>query len=494
MTNPNIWAPGTALTVDSTVKTESFVATAGQTLFELSNFSYYQNTGSLFIFVSGILQRVTYDWVETSSTSFTLNTPIEEDGTIVYAVGFVEIQSGFSDAERAEAAAALAEDWATETGGPVSGTDYSAKYYAQLTATYVSTAENAATAAAASETAAGISETNAGNSETAAAASAALAALTANSIALQWEFSDTTAMADPGTGLLRLNHATPASVTAIAISALSADTGNPDVSDYVATWDDSTNTDKGTLLVKNDGTVHLYSITAVADNGTWLQLAVTPVAVIGTFTDAQATFATFARSGNKGADGVGAGDVVGPAGATDSQIVLFDGSTGKAIKAATTTGLLKAASGVIAAAVAGTDYLEPSAITNMLVTGDIDVSVQGYDAATAKTDAEQTWSEVQRTNENIGTSLTLDLDAAYLDFRCTPSAGGALTFSNIPASPLVQKGTIVFINGSNYAITAHANTKVTSTLLATISATGTYLINYRTSNGVVYLTTAGAQA
>ena len=50
--------------------------------------------------------------------------------------------------------------------------------------------------------------------------------------------------------------------------------------------------------------------------------------------------------------------------------------------------------------------------------------VQPYDADTAKLDVEQTWSQVQRTSEAIGTSLTLDLDNAALDFRCTPSAGG----------------------------------------------------------------------
>lgn len=52
----------------------------------------------------------------------------------------------------------------------------------------------------------------------------------------------------------------------------------------------------------------------------------------------------------------GSGDVSGPASATDSQIALFDSTTGKLIKAATTTGLLKASSGVIAAATSGTDY------------------------------------------------------------------------------------------------------------------------------------------
>jgi collagen type VII alpha len=52
----------------------------------------------------------------------------------------------------------------------------------------------------------------------------------------------------------------------------------------------------------------------------------------------------------------GSGDVSGPASAVDSQIALFNGTTGKLIKAATTTGLLKASSGVIAAAASGTDY------------------------------------------------------------------------------------------------------------------------------------------
>jgi hypothetical protein len=43
----------------------------------------------------------------------------------------------------------------------------------------------------------------------------------------------------------------------------------------------------------------------------------------------------------------------------DSEIALFSGTTGKAIKRATTTGMLKASSGVLAAAVAGTDYDRP---------------------------------------------------------------------------------------------------------------------------------------
>lgn len=72
--------------------------------------------------------------------------------------------------------------------------------------------------------------------------------------------------------------------------------------------------------------------------------------------------------------GSGAGDVIGPASSVDGQIALFDLTTGKLIKAATTTGMLKATSGVLSAASAGTDYLAPAAIGT---------TVQAYDATLA---------------------------------------------------------------------------------------------------------------
>lgn len=56
----------------------------------------------------------------------------------------------------------------------------------------------------------------------------------------------------------------------------------------------------------------------------------------------------------------GGGDVTGPASSVDSEIALFSSTTGKIIKRASTTGVLKASSGVLAAAVAGTDYNAPT--------------------------------------------------------------------------------------------------------------------------------------
>lgn len=57
--------------------------------------------------------------------------------------------------------------------------------------------------------------------------------------------------------------------------------------------------------------------------------------------------------------GSGSGDVSGPASSVDSEIVLFNSTTGKLIKRASTTGLLKGTSGVLSAATAGTDYYNP---------------------------------------------------------------------------------------------------------------------------------------
>jgi len=59
------------------------------------------------------------------------------------------------------------------------------------------------------------------------------------------------------------------------------------------------------------------------------------------------------------------GDTVGPSSSIDSEIALFDSTTGKLLKRATVTGLLKASSGVLDQADAGTDYLAPGEVTSV---------------------------------------------------------------------------------------------------------------------------------
>ncbi len=62
------------------------------------------------------------------------------------------------------------------------------------------------------------------------------------------------------------------------------------------------------------------------------------------------------------------GSVTGPGSSVDSEIALFNGTTGSSLKRATTTGVLKASSGVIAAASAGTDYVAPGTATTFTAT------------------------------------------------------------------------------------------------------------------------------
>lgn len=60
------------------------------------------------------------------------------------------------------------------------------------------------------------------------------------------------------------------------------------------------------------------------------------------------------------------GAVVGPASSVDGELALFNGTGGRQIKRAAVSGLLKAASGVLSAAVAGTDYIVPSGLSGAL--------------------------------------------------------------------------------------------------------------------------------
>jgi hypothetical protein len=139
--------------------------------------------------------------------------------------------------------------------------------------------------------------------------------------AIGYTFSTTTTMADPGSAGLRFNAAV-GSATAIAIDDL--DNSGADVSPYVITWDDSTNTNKGTLIIRSGATAStfaIFTVTGLTDNSGWTQLAVTHVASNGTISNADTIFVSYIRSGNKGTDGSG----------SMSSFTMSDGSTTQAV-------------------------------------------------------------------------------------------------------------------------------------------------------------------
>ena len=88
----SVWDPSGAQQVnaDTTLKTQRFTATAGQTAFTLTNFTYAVGTYSLLVVVNGALQAITADFVETDTNLFTLNVACNA-GDIVVAFGFVGI-------------------------------------------------------------------------------------------------------------------------------------------------------------------------------------------------------------------------------------------------------------------------------------------------------------------------------------------------------------------------------------------------------------------
>ena len=87
MTSPNIWTPGSAISAEGSLKTQAFIAAAGQAVFLLTNFQYVPGVGSLYVYVSGLHQRVNVDFTETSASSFTLASGVPVN-TVVVAVGF----------------------------------------------------------------------------------------------------------------------------------------------------------------------------------------------------------------------------------------------------------------------------------------------------------------------------------------------------------------------------------------------------------------------
>jgi hypothetical protein len=158
---------------------------------------------------------------------------------------------------------------------------------------------------------------------------------------------------------------------------------------------------------------------------------------------------------------------------TSASVVSANGFAGTVATATTTpaitlttsiTGVLKGNGTAISAATAGTDY---AAI------------------ATAST-----WSASQRGTVTTDNDGSFDMSVTN-NFKCTPTATFALTFTNITAG---QSGYVLLVNTGGYAVTAAATTKVNTTFLTTTSTAGTYLLSYFTDGTNVYVTTGGAMA
>ena len=112
------------------------------------------------------------------------------------------------------------------------------------------------------------------------------------------------------------------------------------------------------------------------------------------------------------------------------------------------------------------------------------------DISGAKADLTNTFTASQRGTVTTDNDGSFDMNVTN-NFKCTPTGSITLTFTNITAG---QSGFILLINGSNYTVAAHANTKVATGALTTLSATGTYLLSYFSDGTNVYVVNSGALA
>jgi hypothetical protein len=155
------------------------------------------------------------------------------------------------------------------------------------------------------------------------------------STGLLYAFNTNTADSDPGNGQIKLNNATLSSVNQLFIDNL--ENGGADVSTFINTWDDSTDPNvRGTLKITKKGAeanFAIFNVTgAVVDGTGYRKIPVSHIASTGSFSASDLLSIIFSRTGNKGADGEGSGDVIGPGSAVDSNFAAFDTVTGKLIK------------------------------------------------------------------------------------------------------------------------------------------------------------------
>lgn len=169
----------------------------------------------------------------------------------------------------------------------------------------------------------------------------------------------------------------------------------------------------------------------------------------------------------------GSGDVSGPASATDSQIALFDSTTGKLIKAATTTGLLKATSGVIAAATAGTDYQSPITLTTTGTSGAATLvgstlNIPQYSGGGGTTTNAATFN-----NSGSGDSSGITFDGSAARTISYNTLGAAPATTGVSHQLLASNGTGGFINltTGTGVVTALGNQTNTSSGMVTQSST-----------------------
>lgn len=180
-------------------------------------------------------------------------------------------------------------------------------------------AKDAAVAAAATATTqAGTATTQAGN----AAASAASAVAIAGAMGLRYGFSTNTAASDPTSGILKFNHATLTSATALYISE--TDANGTSIASVLALLDDGTSTIKSRVHLAqiSDATkwIEFHVTSTLTDNGTYDTFTIQDVVGPGGWANGAALVLTWVPKGDKGDTGANGSIAIADAGGTADAI------------------------------------------------------------------------------------------------------------------------------------------------------------------------------
>ncbi|MCZ7929557.1 hypothetical protein [Agrobacterium pusense] len=202
-----------------------------------------------------------------------------------------------------------------------------------------------------------------------------------------FNWSTTTTDANPGNGLIRANNSNLANATLLFVSKTSSACSA--LATFLLGLASSTNpTTKGDLTLQrlSDGAMARFSVTNVTDATNYVKIAVSGHSGVTALTNNGAINFDFSRAGDKGADGTGIGDFVGPAGGVAiGDIVAFAETTGKAGRKATPAEV-KIAAGV------GTGPL--NGLRNKIINGDFLRWTRGTSQTTTGYGSADRWNNV----------------------------------------------------------------------------------------------------
>lgn len=246
---------------------------------------------------------------------------------------------------------------------------------------------------------------------------------------------------DPGSGKLLANHATLSSATVVNISK--TDRSGASKGAFIGTWDDSTNTPhKGHLRIFTlaDHTEFIEAaVTAIADQTTYWAVSITVESAAGSPSLNDVMCVMFERTGDKGADGGGSGDVSAASNfGTDNRLIRSDGTT-KGVQASAVTvddsgnisgvGTLTV-SGVIAGVGApsnASDAANKSYVDSLVAVGVRRGTVR------AATTANITISTALNSGDTIDGVTLADGDLVLVKNQSTASQNGVYEVANSPA-------------------------------------------------------------